>query len=309
MSTAYSAETRPDNMFIVLGRFLRWIFEKFAAATLIVVLALAAGGLWLFLRDNVDFDLWRQDVLRAINGQRAETRSALADVHLRMDRIAAEITAEQDRGAQAERVIAQLKDLESTWDRFFGNREQQQANAEQIKRMSGLRADITAKLQALQRDFTRATWERDGLEIALGKLDAQFKAAEANQSRVLHYLERAWNTRFGREPFRWPVKGWVGLFFSAISSDRASASSRCTISWHRLSRAAGLCGWRTRCLVCRKSARARWRSRSVLAPGDRLWIKEQFLQASDEGLAKRHPLRPRLANTAHLPDCRAGGVG
>src|ERR1041385_1608812 len=100
----------------VIIRILRWVFEKFAAATAIVVLALAAAGLWLFLKDNVDFDQWRGDMLRAINGERTKTLEAKADVQKRMDRIALEIAAEQQRAAQADKVIAQLKDLESTWD-------------------------------------------------------------------------------------------------------------------------------------------------------------------------------------------------
>src|SRR3954462_11330588 len=121
MTGSYSAETRRDNMFIALVRLLRWIFEKFAAATLIVTLALAACGLWLFLKDRVDFDQWRQGVGRAINGERTKTKAALRDVHKRMDRIAAEITAEQEKGKQTDKIIDQLRDLESTWDKLIGN--------------------------------------------------------------------------------------------------------------------------------------------------------------------------------------------
>src|SRR3954462_5422840 len=167
MTGSYSAETRRDNMFIALVRLLRWIFEKFAAATLIVTLALAACGLWLFLKDRVDFDQWRQDVVRSINGERTKTKAALDDVHKRMDRISVEITAEQDRAKQADKVIDQLRDLESTWDRYVGNPAQQKANKEQLERMNTLRAALTAKAQTLQQEFTRTTWERDGLEIAL----------------------------------------------------------------------------------------------------------------------------------------------
>src|SRR3954471_2811612 len=110
-------------MLIALVRFVRWIFEKFAAATLIVTLGLVVCGLWLFLKDRVDFDQWRQDVVRAINGERTKTKAALDDVHRRMDRISAEITAEQERGKQADKIIDQLRDLESTWDRYVGNPE------------------------------------------------------------------------------------------------------------------------------------------------------------------------------------------
>src|SRR5205814_321541 len=127
-----------------------------------------------------DFDQWRQDVMRSVNGERAKVQSALADVHRRMDRLAIELKTEQDRGAQADKVLAQLKDLESTYDRFIGNPAQQKSNTEQVEKMTALRQGLTAKIQAVQQDFTHATWERDGLEIALGKLDAQLQAVEAS---------------------------------------------------------------------------------------------------------------------------------
>ena len=85
-------------MLEVFAKFLRWVFEKFAVAALIVALGLTACALWLFLKDNVDFDQWRQDVVRTVNGERTKVKEAMADVHKRMDRIAAEITAEQERG-------------------------------------------------------------------------------------------------------------------------------------------------------------------------------------------------------------------
>src|SRR5213082_3239781 len=111
-SRARRADTR--NLMVYILKFLRWVFEKFAVAALIVVLGLAACGVWIFLKDNVDFDQWRQDVLRSINGERAKVQVALADFHKRMDRISVEIRSEQDRGQEADKVLSQLKDLQST---------------------------------------------------------------------------------------------------------------------------------------------------------------------------------------------------
>src|SRR5258708_97200 len=126
-------------MLTYILKFFRWIFSKFATAALIIVLGFAACGLWLFLKDNVDFDQWRRDVLRSIDGERTKVQAAMADVRQRMDRIAAEIAAEQDRAKRTDKVIDELKDLESAWDRVMGNREQQKANAEQLQRMTALR--------------------------------------------------------------------------------------------------------------------------------------------------------------------------
>ena len=41
----------------VLLKFARWVLAKGAMALGIIILGLSAYGLWLFMRDNVDFDL------------------------------------------------------------------------------------------------------------------------------------------------------------------------------------------------------------------------------------------------------------
>jgi hypothetical protein len=268
-------------------KFIRWVFEKFAAAALIIALGLAALGLWLFLKDNIAFDQWRQDVVHTLNGKRAEVRAALGDVHTRMDRISAEIAAEQERAKLADGAIAKLKDLESTWDRFIGNSAQQKANAEQIEKMRTLRASLTAKVTQLQREFTRATWERDGLEIALGKLDAQMASVEAKRSRVFHYLESTWNYRLGRGAFRMAVKWWVfaflGLYFLGPSVGKFTMYSFVAPFVMRgkpvrLER---------QLAALPEVSESNVATELSLAHGERLWVKEMFLQASDEGVKRK----------------------
>lgn len=266
-----------------LLNFARWLTGKTAAAVLIVGLGLAAGGLWFFLKDNVDFDEWRSDVLRTLNGERAHFRSALDDVQKRLDQISGETAAEQLKAKQAEKVIKQLKDLESTWDRFVGNPEQQKANAEQIARMQTLRADAIARAEKFKQEFTHTTWERDGLEIALGKSEARLKEAEAKKSKVQHYLEEVWHYRIGsREVKTWvlvslalyflgPTAGKLALYFGVaplISRGRAV----------RLS---------PEMTMLPEVATSRVSAEIALWPGERLWVKGKFLQASDEGVTRK----------------------
>ncbi len=296
MTAAYSAETRRDNMFIAFAQFARWIFDKFAAAALIVTLALAACGLWLFLKDNVDFDQWRQDVVHSINGERTKTKADLDEVHKRMDRIAAEITAEQERGKQADKVIDQLKELQSTWDRYVGNPAQQKANAEQMARLSALRVTLTAKTQTLQQDFTRTTWERDGLEIALGKIDERLKAAEEKQSRALHYLEEAWNYRIGPvwsggfakyQPVQAPVKIWVYVFLVLyFFGPTLGKLTMYFVVAPRISRGRPV-RFAEKLGALPEVGGSAVAAEVTLRPGERLWVKKKFLQASTEGLQKQ----------------------
>lgn len=271
----------------LLLSFIRWVVQKFAAAALIGVLALVACGLWIFLKDKVDFDLWRQEIIRTVDGERARTRAALADVELRMTRITAEMAAEDERGKQADRILAQLKELESRWDRLIGNPEQQKANDEQMKKVADLRLQITTKRNELQREFTRTTWERDGLELALGKVEAKYQAVVAQQSKLWHYFDRTWEYEIGREPVRMALKWWLltamlvyffgptvcklGLYFVVAPYIARSRPVRLQAG------AADLPG------VGPSGVAAE----IVLGPGERLWVKEKFLQASDEGLNRR----------------------
>jgi len=271
----------------VLVKFIRWVGEKFAAAILIVALSLAAGGLWLFLQDNVDFDQWRQDLVRSINGERAKVQAALGDVHQRMDRLAVEITAEQARAKQADSVIAQLRDLESTWDRLTGQAEQQKTNAERLANVSALRATLTARIQALQQEFTRTTWERDGLEIALGKLDARLQAAEAQQSKVRHYLERIWNHPLGRGVIRMPVKGWVAVFLVGYFCGPTAGKIGMYFFVAPFVARGRPVRLEENLAVLPEIGESRVAAGVALRPGERLWVKEKFLQASDEGLQKK----------------------
>ncbi|MBI5769055.1 MAG: hypothetical protein HZA93_14770 [Verrucomicrobia bacterium] len=304
-------------MLEVIVRFLRWVFDKCAAATVIVALALAACALWLFLKDNVDFDEWRRDVVRSINGERTKVKEALADVHKRMDRISAEITAEQDRGKQADKVIGQLRELESTWDKLVGNREQQRSNAEQLAKMTELRLGITAKVQALQQEFTRTTWERDGLEIALGKVEVRLKEAEEKQSRVLHYLERAWEHPVGRGWLTLPVKWWVYVTLAVyFLGPTVGKLTMFYLVAPRIARGRPVQLGGSAATLPDVGAQG-VSADLVLGDGERLWVREQFLQASDEGLAKqtralldwRMPLTCMATRLVELIEMRHGGGG
>ncbi len=274
-------------MLTVIFQFIRWVCEKFAVGVLIVGLGFAACGLWLFVEDSVDFEQWRLDAVRAISGERSKVKSALEDVHKRMDRISVEITAEQERGKQVDKIIANLRDLESTWDKLTGNTEQQKANAERIVNLATLRIGVTAKVTALQQDFTRTTWERDGLEIALGKIDLKLTAVQEQQSKVLHYAERTWNQEVGRGPIRMAIKWWVvvalGLYFVGPTAGRIWLYYFLA-PWIARGRPVRL---EERLGVLPTVGESKVAATVMLRSGERLWVKEQFLQSSDEGLKRK----------------------
>ena len=265
-----------------LLKLVRWVLEKTATAGLILGLALAAAGLWLYLRDNVDFDEWRHDVMRTLTGERAKVQSALDDVRLRQNTTSAAIAAEQDRIRQTDKVLAQLGELDSTWDRLTGD-PQQKANRERREKLERARTDSAARVAALQADLTRIGWERDGLEIALGKLDTQLRTIEAKRSKVMHYLERVWNYRVGRFTVKWWVILALGLYFLGPTAGKLALYYAVAPLIAR-GRPVQLTSTLAEMPGVGLSAVA---AELTLLPGERLWVREKFLQASDEGLRRR----------------------
>jgi hypothetical protein len=271
----------------VASKFVRWVAAKFATAAAIVVFAVLVCALWVYLRDSVDFDQWRQDTVRAITGERAQLHTALADVNQKLASLSTQIATEQQRLADADKVIAGLKDLDSTWDRYLGNREQQKINDGRLASMTETRRTIAAKVDSLTQEFTHTTWTRNGLEIALGKQDAQLQKVQAQRSKIVHYLTAAWNYEIGRGYLRLPIKRWLvivlGVYFVGPTIGKISLYF-VIAPWVTRGRPVRLERIAAALPIVSESRVA---AELVLQRGDRLWIKEKFLQASDEGLRKR----------------------
>ena len=178
---------------MTLLQLVRLMLGRFILGAVLGALAVGGYGFWLFSHDQGDFDLRRNQTTTTLAVKRQEIQNAMQDVRKRRDEVSAEIEAEGARAQQADKVIVTLHDLESTWDRFIGNPAQQKANAEQITRMEEMRAMAQAKQAGLKQELTRLIWERDGLELSLGKIDRQLAVAEGHKSIVWHYLSEAWS--------------------------------------------------------------------------------------------------------------------
>lgn len=262
---------------VVLLKFARWLLAKSAMAVVIVAGGLAVYGLWQFLRDNVDLDLRHNELVRVITGERAQVKAALGDVETRLAQNRADIAAAQERIRQIDSIIQRLKELESTWDKVVGNREQQEANATQLQRMGALHREAVAELTRLQTHLTRTTWERDGLQVALGRLDIRLQEVNTQRSRFVHYVQDLWaRTRFWlllalTVYFLGPTAGKLVLYYGVAPLITRGRPVRLVAEMPALP----------------EIAESRVALNLSLPPGTTLWLKERFLQTADEGLERK----------------------
>jgi hypothetical protein len=108
-------------------------------------------------------------------------------------------------------------------------------------------------------------------------MQAQIKTAEESKSKVLHYAREAW-AKYGNH-----VLAVIGIYFLGPPLGRVFAYFVFAPFISR--RKPLLLGAQTERLPEITSSRAA--VELALAPGDTLWVKERYLQASDEGLKKR----------------------
>ena len=259
-----------------LAKFVSWGLRKLTFGFLLAVAGLAALGLWLYVREHVDFEQVRLETVRHLTGQTARIRAALHDVEVRTDGMKADLGRQEDRGREATRLREDLERENSGLSRLTTSGDQIRLNEERMARLRQIEAETKARAGELRDLITRAQWEQDGLRVALGKTETQLRAAEAQTSQAMHYARQAWE-RYGRHVLLVVLIWFLGPPLARLAAYFLFApfiSSRAAV---RLGPPAD----------ARPELQAHGASVDlVLEPGDVLWVKEAYLQASDEGLLK-----------------------
>jgi hypothetical protein len=263
-------------MYSFLLKLCAWLAQKLAAAALIVVLGLAAYGLWLFLRDQGDFNLNRDALLNELNHRRAELSGAKQAVEKRLVDLQAGIELQHERVKRAQKVIDLLHEMESWWDRLWGNPAQAKANDEQLKRMEDVKSTALTQVAELGRTLTQTRWEKDGIELELERVTRQIVDIEASKSKFAHYVRAAW-----RE-----AKWYVALALATYFFGPTLWALFMYYGFARLIARGRPIRFRGDSTGLPNVGESHVSIEAVLAPRDVLRIKEKYLQASDEGVQK-----------------------
>ena len=278
----------------LIGRFFSWFLRKLTFALLLVALVVAGLALGIFLRDQVDYDLRRQEIIRTLTGEIAKLDAGLAGVESRLAAARAEVAAQQDRVTQAARVVRDLEDLGGGLNRLTTDAAQLQEYDARLARMRQQQADILTHCAELESAVKRTQWEKDGLELAQARLQAQRKATEENQSKSQYYVRQAWKS-YGMyvllaaalgflTPLGRVLAYWVLAPFAARRPPILLGAAT-----DKVPQITG------QGIVVDLS----------LTLGDTVWVKAGFLQGADEGLVRKSK---RLL-TRRIPlTCLAAGL-
>ena len=263
-----------QGMLLKLGS---WLVQKLAAAALIVLIALAGYGLWLYLQEEGVFEGRRIEKLQQAIADRDRLLEAQVAIEKKIAAVRSEVEQQKENVRKADRIIATLRELESWWERWFGNREQQAANQERRQRMEKLKSETSGKIGELQQLVTKSIWEKDGIDVALRRANAEVGNLEASRSKARHFAVLAW------EKMKW----WVLIALASYFFGPTLWSLAMYYGFAPLLSRGRPIRLGPDPAALPQVGESHVSVEAVLRPGDILRIKEKFLQASDEGMGKR----------------------
>lgn len=260
-----------------LARILSWLVRQLTFGVLLVAAGVLGFGAWIYLRDDIQFEQRRLELARALNGQRGQMQAALADTEARLATLRADIAAQELRAREAARLVTELTGLNSGLNRLTTPAEQIRQNEERLARLRATEAEARQRIADWQQTLARAQWEKEGLVNALGRLESQLATVEAQKSRAVDFVREAW------ERFGWYVV--LGAAIALLGPPLARLGIYFVFAPFISRRPPVRLGEERDVLPAMVGTGTALDL--PLGPAEVLWIKETYLQSSDEALQRQ----------------------
>ena len=271
--------------------------RKLIMAALIAVLALITYSLWLFVEERADYEERRTQLIATTEGERKVLQLKLEEQKKEHAATTQAMEAQRQRMLQADRVLATLRELEpGAVERVFRDSEEKKVHDDKVARMSALKTEAQTRMVELQREVVAADQARTQLAQRLTEVQEEERALKEDDHAVEHYLRRAWAEA------DWAI---ITVFFLYLFGGLVGAIF-CYYLWapwvSRKAKPIQLPPAGTAVPTIGPSGVA---AEDAVWPGEVLWVRKKFLQASDPGLTKRS----RFMLTWRTPlSCLLGGL-
>lgn len=257
--------------------------RKLAMAVLIAVLALLACSLWLFVRESAGYETHRTDRVRLMENLRAEVGNEWASANTKTETAITGLAVQQQRAAQIEKVIKGLTELApDTLDRIVGDREQQAMNETRLANAIKLKTETQTRIVELQREVVLGEQQRTALKSKLNAIESEQDALRQEKYAIGHYVRIAWTEN-----------AWVvyTVFFAYLLGGLVVAIAL-YYGWAQLAAKGRPVQLRKSDVPLPSVSESALTAEHFLWPGERLWVRRQFLQTADPALTRRTRLLP-----------------
>jgi hypothetical protein len=257
-------------------RILLWLLKKLSGSVLIVVLGLGLCASLFYFADAFSFEDRKNELMQAFRGERTKLLQARDSVERRRQDLLLQKSEQQLRQQSAKRALIALGELQSPWAWPLGDRTAQLQYSSRKEKLLALKRQTELRLLEIDQLLTLEDYTKEGLDIALGRLEKRLEQMHQAESIIMRYLRKAWDYSKGyllvalATWFLGPLLG-KSLFYFGLAPFLGKASPI------RISTELG---------PLPQLGESRSALELEIPAGHSLCAKECFLQASDENLRK-----------------------
>ncbi|HEX9782648.1 MAG TPA: hypothetical protein VGA56_07945 [Opitutaceae bacterium] len=254
-----------------------WLIRKCGVALLVVLASLVIGAVYLYLSENLRTEAERAVVVERLRAQLGRIEHTVAEFEAEMEAVNAEVDKQRQRAEIARRLLASFEQMNSFWDWLFGASVNREELGQKKAKASTAREDAARAIEATMARLAAITANREEALAELERTKLQIEQLEVHTSPVLQYLRRAWLT------YRFPlVIAMVVYFFGPTLWSLAAFYGVAPL----IARARPIRLSKEELPEIEVSA-SRVSEAIALDPGESVFVRERFLQASDESLKRK----------------------
>lgn len=263
---------------LVLLKFAKWFLSKGIVWVTVGAVAVAVFALWIFLKDSYENEEGRASELAQLQERASYLYSELESAHRRLIELGEEVESARRKVEAAEKVIKYFDGILNRIERFITMSSEERADAEaKLEEAKADKIGQDARRKELVNEQSRLRIDRIAYSEEARQLEAKISLLEGKSSDFIEHLEEAW---LRLKPY---------LLVALVSAIFLPVVWKLFMYfiWAPVLSIGGPIR------LCKESLPSPELSESgvstpvILEQGQRLWVKESYLQASDESLKRQ----------------------
>lgn len=263
---------------LILLKLAKWLLSKGAILVVAGGLAVAGFAFWIFIQNSYSSEGSRVSELASLQGRASELYSSLEDIHGRLISLGEEIENTKRRIEAANKVIEYFDGILNRIERFITMSAAERAESEaRLKTAKEERSELATVRKELVAEQSRLRIDRIAFSDEARQLESQIAELEADSSDFIEHLEESWEK----------LKPYLLISLGLAVVVPIAWKLFAFYLWAPLLTLAGPIRLDREPLAMPTLVSKGVSVQAKLNEGNRLWVKESYLQASDENL-KRH---------------------
>ncbi|MDQ8185218.1 hypothetical protein [Pelagicoccus sp. SDUM812002] len=263
---------------LILLKLAKWLLGKGIVLAVVAGLAVGVFAFWMFVEKSYSSEGNRVSELADLQERATEVYAELESAHTRLIELGEDIEETRKRIAAANQVIEYFDGILNRIERLITMSSAERAESERkLQKAKAEKASLLEDRKVFVNEQSQLRVNRISYSEEAKSLESRIGALEGESSSFVEHLEKAWLTM---KPYL--VVALVAAIFVPIAWKLFAF-----FIWAPLLSLAGPIRLVNKALPAGSLGDGGVSAKIRLAEGERIWVKESYLQASDESLRRK----------------------